>query len=150
MPRSLPVKTIEHVTDIAASPEAVWRVLRDVERYPEWNPLLRIERFPERVGERMAVTVKAGKRESRFKPTVLELEPERALVWKGRLLVPGLFDGVHELRVEPGEGGGSRFVHRETVRGMLVPLVGGILRDTDAGFAAMNEALRERVEAPLA
>ena len=144
------MKTIEHVTDIAAPPEVVWGMLRDVERYPEWNPLLRIERFPERVGERLAVTVRAGTRANRFKPAVLELEPGRALVWKGRLLLPGLFDGVHELRVEPREDGGSRFVHRETVRGVLVPLVGGILRDTDAGFAAMNEALRERAETPLA
>jgi len=144
------MKTIEHVTDIASSPEVVWGVLSDVDRYPEWNPLLRIERFPERVGDQLSVTVKAGKRENRFRPTVLELEPGRALVWKGRLLMPGLFDGVHELRVEPRDGGTSRFVHRETVRGVLVPLVGGILRDTDAGFAAMNEALRERAETPLA
>ena len=141
------MRTIEHVTDIAAPPETVWAVLADVDAYEEWNPLLRIERFPDQTGERLAVTVRAGARENRFRPVVLRLDHGRSLVWKGRLLVPGLFDGVHELHVEPREGRGSRFVHRETVRGVLVPLTGKILRDTDAGFAAMNEALRVRAEA---
>jgi hypothetical protein len=55
-----------------------------------------------------------------FKPTVLAVEANRELRWLGRLLVPGVFDGEHSLRIEPLEGGGSRFVQSERFTGVLV------------------------------
>jgi hypothetical protein len=105
-----------------------------------------IERMPAQVGERLSVTIRAGKTTKTFKPTVTELQPPRALCWLGRFLIPGLFDGAHELRIDDLEGGRSRFIQRETFRGLLVPLIPGVLRDTEAGFEAMNEALRLRAE----
>lgn len=144
------MKRIEHVTDIDADPATVWAVLADVAAYPEWNPFLTIARLPERVGDRLDVTFTAGKRTTKIRPTVTVWEPGRTLCWKGTLGVPGIFDGAHELHVEPREGGGSRFVHRETFRGILVPFVPGILRSADAGFAAMNAALKDRAEARAA
>jgi hypothetical protein len=79
-------------------------------------------------------------------PRVVEAEAGRVLRWKGSLPIPGLFVGVHELRVEPIGAGRSRFVQRETFGGILVPLLGRLLRDTEAGFAAMDIALKQRVE----
>ena len=140
------MKVIEHITDIDAPVASVWDVLVDVAAYRQWNPFLSIERFPERVGERLSVTVRAGKRAMTLRPTVTRLELGRSLCWSGRLFVPRLFDGAHELHVEPLEEGRSRFVHRETFRGVLVPFVGGTLRDTADGFAEMNAALRDRAE----
>jgi hypothetical protein len=88
-----------------------------------------------------------GRKATGFKPTVKTYEPGRSLQWLGHLFVPGLFDGLHELTVEPRPDGGSRFIQRETVRGVLVPFTGKILMDTEEGFAAMNEALKARAEA---
>jgi hypothetical protein len=79
----------------------------------------------------------------------VRIEEEHELTWLGRLLVPRLFDGQHSFVLEPGPDGGTRFTQSELFRGVLVPLMGGLLRSTLRGFDAMNEALRERAEARL-
>ena len=81
-----------------------------------------------------------------FKPTVRAVEANRELRWLGRLLAPGIFDSEHSLRIEPLEGGRSRFVQSERFSGVLVALVKGTLAKTEAGFEQMNAALKTRVE----
>ena len=79
-----------------------------------------------------------------FRPTVLAFEDGTLIRWRGRLGMPGLFDGEHELRLEPIPDGGTRFVQRETFTGLLVPMMPRVLDDTATGFAAMSTALRDR------
>jgi hypothetical protein len=143
------MKKLEHITDIPAPAEEVWAVLTDTGSYAEWNPFIRKLEGPWAPGARLAVAIKAGAREMGFRPTVLAYEEGRLIRWRGRLLLPGIVDGEHELRVEPLSDSTSRFTQRETFRGLLVPFLRGTLEDTDRGFADMNEALRERVLARL-
>jgi hypothetical protein len=82
-----------------------------------------------------------------FKPTVIEAEPDRELRWLGRLLLPGLFDGEHTLRIEPAGDGHVRFLQSERFNGVLVALFGKGLEQTRQGFEQMNEALKRRAEA---
>ena len=60
------------------------------------------------------------------------------------------FDGEHELCVVATDPRTSRFTQREAFRGVLVPLLGRILDDTEAGFAAMNAALDARATSLVA
>ncbi len=137
------MRTLAHAIDIPASPATVWQVLAQTDRYPEWNPFMTISgRLA--VGERLAVTIRPGRRTMTFRPTVLEMEDGTLVRWRGTAGVRGIVDGEHELRLEPGPDGGTRFVQREAFSGLLVPLVRRVLDDTGAGFAAMNTALRER------
>jgi hypothetical protein len=121
-------------------------MLTDIDSYKEWNPFMDIKGKPQRPGDRLEVTIRAGKRQMTFKPTVTEIEPGRRLAWVGRLLLPRVFDGAHQFRVESLDGGRSRFTQEETFRGVLVPFMPAVLRDTSAGFVAMNIALRDRAE----
>jgi hypothetical protein len=88
-----------------------------------------------------------GGRGMTFRPTVLTVEPNRELRWLGRLLLPGLFDGEHSFRLEPLATGRVRLVQAERFTGLLVPILGGMLGNTERGFQAMNQALKERAEA---
>jgi len=143
------VRRIETATDIAAPAGAVWRVLIDFAAYPDWNPFIRRLQGEPVVGTRLEVTLQPpGSGAMSFKPTVLVAEPGRELRWRGRVLVPGLFDGEHAFRLEPAPSG-CRFHHDESFSGLLVPLFGGMLAKTEQGFGAMNEALKRRVEAAL-
>ena len=87
-----------------------------------------------------------GARATTFKPTVRAVEANRELRWLGRLLVPGIVDGEHSLRIEPLQGGRSRFVQSERFSGILVGLLKGTLAKTETGFEQMNAALKSRAE----
>ena len=139
------MRTIETEITVPSPAEAVWQVLTDFDAYAEWNPfLVSAEGTPE-VGERLEIRfAPPGRRPMTMRPTVRVAEEGRRLVWLGHLVVPGLFDGRHEFRLEP-VGAGTRVVQREDFRGVLVPLMGSKLFDqTEQGFVAMNEALAER------
>lgn len=137
---------IDTTIDILAPPERVWDVLTDFVSYPRWNPFVtRLDGFA-KAGERLEVRIEPpGGRAMTFRPVVLRAEPSRHLAWKGRLFLPGLFDGEHSFRIEVIQGG-SRFHQSEHFTGVLVPLFGGMLKQTERGFEAMNEALRRRCE----
>jgi hypothetical protein len=126
----------------------VWDVLTDFGAYPEWNPFIRSIEGDAHKGGKLAVRIEPpGGTGMTFKPTVLAAEPNRELLWFGHLLIPGLFDGEHTLRVEPLDGQRSRFVQQERFTGILVPLFKSALDRTRAGFEQMNTALKERAEA---
>ena len=142
------MREIETTVEIDAPPAAVWRVLTDFPAYGDWNPFVRSIEGKVHEGERLTVRLEPpGGRGMTIRPTVLAAEPERELRWKGRLMVPGLFDGEHMFRIEPINGQRSRFVHGERFTGILVSLVKGILAKTETGFEQMNAALKQRVEA---
>jgi len=132
---------------IAAAAAQVWAVLTDFAAYPEWNPFLeRVDGTPT-TGAKLTIRFHApGARATTLRPTLVHVEPEHELRWHGHLLIPGLFDAVHSLRIEPAGPGQVLFLQHETVSGLLVPLLGGTLRQAEAGFAAMNLALKQRVE----
>ena len=144
------MRTIEHAVDIQAPAATVWQILTDTDRYQDWNAFM--PRLSGRLapGERLTLTVRPGTRTMTFRPTVLAVEDGKLICWRGRLGMPGLFDGEHELRLEPTADGGTRFVQRESFTGLLVPMMPRVLVDTATGFAAMNTALRARAERRIA
>jgi hypothetical protein len=139
------MKRIETKVNIDARPEEVWDVLMDFPSYPSWNPMVVELAGDARLGERLEVTIAMkGGRRMRFTPTVVEYEQGRRFGWLGRVLVRGLFDGLHRFEIE-ANGATTTFVHSEEFRGLLPPLLGGVLRDTHEGVVAMNEALAREV-----
>ncbi|MBM3619809.1 MAG: SRPBCC domain-containing protein [Alphaproteobacteria bacterium] len=141
--------TIDTSIDIAASPSRVWSVLTDFAAYPEWNPFItRIAGVPV-VGGRLVVTIQPpGRKAMMFRPVVLAATPDVELRWRGRLLMPGLFDGEHVFQLSPSADG-CRLDHTETFTGLLSGLLGGAMPATRRGFVAMNEALKARAESPV-
>lgn len=140
------MRELRREIEIDASPERVWAVVTDFAAYPEWNPFIRSISGELHEGAKLEVRIEPpGARATTFKPTVRAVEANRELRWLGRLL-PGLFDGEHSLRIEPLDGGRSRFVQSERFTGLLVGLVKGTLAKTEVGFEQMNAALKARVE----
>jgi hypothetical protein len=99
-------------------------------------------------GGQISVTLQPpGHGPSTFRPTLLSVDVGRGFRWRGHLVVPGLFDGEHVHEIEALTPQRTRYVQREQFRGVLVPFVGGMLRDTQRGFEEMNVALKARAEA---
>ena len=140
------MKIIERSTDIDAPADIAWSILNDLAAYDTWNPFMTIDGALARRGDRPTVTIRLPKRTMTFKPTVTDVVAGTSISWRGRFVLPGLFDGAHELHVEDLGNGRCRFTQTETFRGVLLPFMKSVLRDTDAGFAAMNAALTSRAE----
>lgn len=139
---------IDTSIEIGAMPARVWSVLVDFAGYPRWNPFIRAIDGTLEAGRTLDISVEPpGGRAMRFHPVVLSVEPERELRWKGKLLIPGLFDGEHWFRVRHGAHGHTVFEQGELYTGMLVPrFKPSIDGATRAGFVAMNEALKREAE----
>ncbi len=135
-------------TEIKALPEKIWDILMDFDKYPEWNPFIKEIEGNMEVGHRLKALIAApGGKAMTFKPKVLKVEPNREFRWLGHLLFPGVFDGEHIFQIEPTANGTVRFIHREKLGGLLVPMFWKKLdKDTRAGFNQMNEALKKRAE----
>ncbi len=133
---------------IEAKPDEVWSVLTDNERYHEWNPFIR--RLEGNLVEGETITVEIGAPgidPMTFQPTVLRVSANQELRWKGRVLIPGIFDGEHVFQLESAGSSSTRFVQWEKFHGILVPFFApGLKTDTKRGFEAMNAALKARVE----
>ena len=142
------MKTITTTIDIAATPSRVWAILTDFADHQRWNPFFfGVEGAPI-VGSQLKIRSRSidGSRGVGFAPRVLDVEPEQLLRWRGHLLVRGLFDGTHTFELTPSESGGTRFDHSESFRGILVPLLGKVLSDTERGFEEFNAALKSECE----
>lgn len=143
---------MEHIRseiDISATLDKVWRVLVDFDTYPSWNPFVRSINGEQAPGTQLSVTVQPeGGRAMTFKPRLLVFEREKELRWKGKLLLPGVFDGEHYFQLTAVTPGKVHFVQGEVFSGFLVPLVfrGSMRAGTERGFAAMNRALKIRAE----
>jgi hypothetical protein len=134
--------------EIEATPPRVWRALTDFKTFPDWNPfVLAVEGEPKK-GARLKVTLRtAGGGDMTFRPRVLAADEGRELRWRGRLLLPGVFDGEHYFEVSELSTGRSRLVQGERFSGLLVPwLQRGLESNTRSGFMAMNRAVKRRLE----
>jgi len=136
--------------EINASPEKVWQVLTDFDRFKDWNPFIRSIQGKLQTGSKLAVHLKPpGGREMTVHPKILRCEPGHELRWLGRILVRGLFDGQHTFKIEPLGPNRVRFIQREKFAGMLTPFFGRTLNDqTKRGFNQMNQALKALAEKP--
>lgn len=141
------MKSIDTSIDIAAPSQTVWNVLTDLGSYPMWNPFITRIAGDLHVGRRLTVTLQPPDgRPMTFRPKIQVVEPNRRLVWLGRLLVPGVFDGRHEFTLSPTGTGSTTLRQAETFRGLLVPVLGGTLDQTRMGFTALNQALKLHAE----
>jgi hypothetical protein len=127
---------------IDAPPDAIWAVLADFSSHQQWDPFLVAIAGDAAVGKRLTVRFANG---LTFRPTVTELRTGRVLEWLGKLLFGGLFDGRHRFELFP-EGRATRLVQSESFSGLLVPLLKKTLVETEGRFAALNAALKQRVE----
>lgn len=142
------MKEIRTEINIKSPKAKVWDVFADVSRYSEWNPFIRSFKGELLAGRRIRVSLALpDSKEMVFKPRLQVVDQEKEVRWLGRLLIPGLFDGVHIFEFQSMKDGSTNFVQREYLKGVLLPLLWRSLEGkTNKAFIAMNEALKRRCE----
>lgn len=138
---------IETTVHLDARANEVWGVLADFPAYGEWNPFITAISGLLAEDERLEVRfVQGDGKPMTFRPRVLRVSPARQIRWLGKLGPGGLFDGEHYFVLEPQQDGTTVLTHGERFTGILVPLMGKTFRDTEGGFASMNDALAARLK----
>jgi hypothetical protein len=138
--------TISTAADIDAPPQRVWDVLVDLPAYRDWNPFIVEASGTVAVGDTLSLRMALpGREPMTIEPRVLVADAGRELRWKGRLWVPGLFDGEHYFVLTPLADGRTRLDHSEHFAGLLLPIARGMIYDaTVQSFHALNAALAKR------
>ncbi|MDR1884596.1 MAG: SRPBCC domain-containing protein [Prevotella sp.] len=130
---------------INETPENTWKILEDFTNYPHWNPFMKMVKGEVKVGNRITVrVVPQGEKGMTFKPKVLTFERNKEIRWIGHLIIPGLFDGEHQLLLIDNNNGTTTFKQSEKFNGLLVPFFK--FENTRLGFEAMNREFKKVVE----
>lgn len=142
------MKIINSEIKIETTPSAVWSVVNNFAEYPKWNPFIISMKGDIVVDKKVEVKVKpVGGSEMTFKPTILTYIENEEITWEGRLLIKGLFDGKHTLKLVDNHDGTTTFTQSEYFRGLLVPFFTNMIeKKTFKGFHLMNQKLKEIVE----
>ena len=146
-PKGTAMKQISTSVDIDAPSATVWKVLTDFDAYPLWNPVEVSMKGQPVEGSVLEHTARLpGRKPMTFRPTITAVRDQQELAWKGALWRPGLFDVLHEFRLESLSDQHTRLHQDEQFRGLLVPLLAGTLRTTERGIELANRAIKRRAE----
>lgn len=141
-------RIVESIIEINAPAQDVWRVLTAFPAFGEWSRFILSAEGQPALGERLVLKMNDGGGVMTFKPTVVACSPGREFGWRGTVGAGFLFAGEHRFTLQERAGGVTRFIHRETFSGLLVPLFWQTLNTrTRAAFGDFNLALKARVEA---
>ena len=137
---------VEHTIHIEASPELVWEVTRDVERWPEWTPTVtavkRADRGPFGLGS-VARIKQPLQPESDW--TVTEYVEGRRFAWKSSRRGISM-TGRHEISPD---GAGTRNILSVEAEGALAALLWPVLRlAVSRALSDENRGLKARCEQP--
>lgn len=146
---SLQAKNIETTIEINGTPEAVWRVLTNMEAHASWDPFITSMQGDLKVGKKINVTIAPPNQDGmNFTPTLLNVNKDQELRWRGNILgMDFLFAGEHYFVLTKNTDATTTLTHGEHFSGIMLPLIWGSIKDdTRAGFTAFNEALKHEVE----
>jgi hypothetical protein len=146
--RSMTVpRTVSVETTILAPRGAVWSVLVDFARYPEWNPFtVRVETGG-KVGDTVSMDVMLGGRRMQLREQMRLYEPEQRFGW-GLYVARGiLLDCTRVQELEELDRARTLYRCHEAFHGLLVPLFFRRYEERmKHGFTAVAQALKRRVE----
>ena len=108
------MREVHSEIEINASPERVWQVLTDFERYNEWNPYIVQASATLAAGQDIRMTLKlSDEKEKSAKYMLTIVKPNQELRWQGFTYFGGLIDREHSFKIEKLEANQVRFVQRE-------------------------------------
>lgn len=141
---------IEDGVDIAATPEAVWQVMTDFDRYGEWNPFAVRCATSLVPGDPIDMSVQfilPGRRPLRQREWIRTHTPGREFSYSMKPVAFGALRSLRTQSVTPLAGGRARYTSRFELSGWLHPVVRLLLGvRLQKGFHAMTAALVKRVE----
>jgi hypothetical protein len=132
---------------INAPVDQVWNVLTDLDRFYEWNPVIRRVEGRLAIGEAVRMTASSPDGEHQWICRISRHRDGREFAWQFTDRHPLLYRGEHTFCVLAIDAHSTCYIDVETFHGLLVPSRRHVLAThTRAGMAAMGVALKQRAE----
>ena len=137
---------IDETIEIDASPETVWRVITDFNRYCEWNPFVIGCESTLRVGDPIDMRVHVFRSFAQpQRETITHHEPGRRFCYGVPDMPFGAMRSQRCHQVSRLEGGRTVYQSHFDLSGWLSPIVSFLLgRQLRRGFSEMTRAIRGR------
>jgi hypothetical protein len=143
------MQEIKTEINIAASPSEVWNIIKNIDAWHEWSPIINSSQGKAIVGEKLNITMmskEAGKDGPRYSPKIISVREAKSLHWRAHMLAGFIFTNDKILKLEETESG-TRLIHIETFKGLMVPLMSSSLEENlPPMLDSMNNALKELLE----
>lgn len=137
------MRVYEATAVIGATPETIWAILTNAERYTAWDSgVLQLE-GEIALGESIRLTAEVNP-ERAFALKVADFVPPERMTWVGGMPL-GLFRGVRDFQLAP-EGNETRITLREKFSGPLLPLIGRGIPDLTDSFNQFVQGLKSEAE----
>ncbi|HEY9546996.1 MAG TPA: SRPBCC domain-containing protein [Solimonas sp.] len=138
---------IEKTVEIKAPAAVVWEVIRDLSKYPEWNPFCIECRSTLQPGDPIDMKVKLMAKPQPQREWVKEYVEGRRFAYAMKPAPLGALSSFRSHDVEAIDGTRTRYRSYFQLQGWIKPLVLGLLRSRlEAGFAAMTAGIERRAE----
>ena len=130
-------------TVIRATPERIWALLTDAERFPSWNST--VTRVEGKIAEGHTLKLTTPTAPGRvFKPKVSRVEPGRSMTWSDGMAP--MFKGVRTFTLAPNSDGTTSFSMKEELSGLMLPMIRGSLPDFAPVFETYAGDLKRAAE----
>ena len=136
------------VVTIDAPPSEIWRVLVDLDRYPEWNRYATSAVGELRVGSEVEINVpRQGEKRGPVNNRVTELVINQRLCWRSLSWYKFLVYGVRCRHLEVQPDGTTLFREVETMHGSLAGIIQRVMApQLLRGLQSECDSLKEEVE----
>lgn len=135
--------------EISAPPAKVWAILKDIDNWQEWSPIIKDSHGIAAVGSELTIAMigkEAGEDGPVYNPIITELDEPNRLRWRAHMLTGFIFTNYKVLELEETSSG-TRLTHKEMFKGLLAPIFCGQMeKGVPPMLNAMNQALKTRSE----
>ena len=143
------VQEIKTEIEIAAYPSKVWNILKDVNKWQQWSPIINESSGEMVIGNTLSITMmgkEEGKEGPKYNPKILELKEPHYFQWRAHMLADFIFTNDKIIKLEETKIG-TRVIHIETFKGLLAPLFCGQMeKGVPPMLNTMNKALKALAE----
>ena len=144
------VREIKTEIQISATPEEVWKVLTNINSWKEWNPTILLAEGTSSVNSKLNITINGnGKGDSYYQPIVIESSAPNNFRWRATMMANFIFRNDRVFTLESRDGG-TYLTHKEEFKGMMVPIICGMLQEfVEGSLNQMNKSLKEKMETKI-
>ena len=143
------MQTITTEIEILATPEKVWSIITDIDKWHEWSPTINASQGEAAVGSTVTITMmskEAGKDGPKYSPEILKMDEPKYLHWRAYMMAGFIFTNDKIIELEKTETG-TKVTHKETFKGLMAALMKGQMeKGVPPMLNAMNEALKKKAE----